>query len=142
MLMEQTRPIIPVLGINLISGHTRESNRLKYAPLKLFISSARHAIWDAHPFAKSQLHHFFFASNRKIYAMYMPYLFLLMMRLPAEESFNHRHFVAKLTPSTFNSVWMDYVLEATENKALKSYGGIIGLTNQDNALARCFCLVH
>ena len=33
---------------------------------------------------------------------------------------------------------MDYVLEATENKALKSSGGIISLTNQDNALTRWF----
>ena len=110
------------------------------APLKLFISSTRHAIWDANQFAKSKLLPFFFASNRTIYARYMPYLFLKMNRLPteAQESFNHGHFVAKLTPGTFNSVWMDYVLEATENKALKSSGGIIGLTNQDNALTRWF----
>ena len=33
---------------------------------------------------------------------------------------------------------MDYVLEATENNALKSSDGIIGLTNQDNALTRWF----
>ena len=72
--------------------------------------------------------------------MYMPYHFLEMIRLPAEEqgSFNHGHFAAKLTPGTFNSVWMDYVLEATENKAHKSSGGIIGITNQDNALTRWF----
>ena len=110
------------------------------APLKLFISTARHAIWDAHQYAKSLLLPFFFASNRTTYARYMPYMFLHMSRLPAEvqESFHHGHFVAKLTPGTFNSVWMDYVLEATENKALKSSGGIIGLTNQDNALTRWF----
>ena len=82
----------------------------------------------------------FFASNRTIYASYMPYLFLQMNRLPKEalESFNHGNFVAKLTLGTFNSVWMDYVLEATENKALKSSGGIIGLTYQNNALTRWF----
>ena len=70
----------------------------------------------------------------------MAYLFLKMKGLPTEKcnNFNHGHFVAKLTPGTFNSVWMDYVLEATENKALKSYGGILGLTNQDNALTRWF----
>ena len=102
------------------------------APLKLFISSSRHAIWDAHQFAKSKLLLF--------YARYMPYLFLQMNRLPAgaQESFHHGHFVTKLTPGTVNSVWMDYVFEATENKALKSSGGIIGLTNQDDALTRWF----
>lgn len=110
------------------------------APLKLFISSSRHAIWDAHQYAKSKLLPFFFASNRTVYSRYMPYLFLQMSRLPKEvqESFRHGHFVAKLTPGTFNSVWMDYVLEATENKALKSSGGIIGLTYQNSVLTRWF----
>ena len=46
--------------------------------------------------------------------------------------------VAKLTHGQFNHVWIDNVLEATENKALKGSGGIIGLTMKDNALARWF----
>lgn len=33
---------------------------------------------------------------------------------------------------------MDYILEATENKALKGSGGVIGLTLRDSALARWF----
>ena len=33
----------------------------------------------------------------------------------------------------FNSVFIDFVLEVRENKALKSSGSIIGLTNQDSA---------
>ena len=61
-----------------------------------------------------------FASNRT----------LQMSRLPGEvqQIFNGGQFVAKLTNSKSNSVWIDYVLEVTENKALKSSGGIIGLT--------------
>ena len=35
-------------------------------------------------------------------------------------------------------VWPDYVLETTENKALKGVGGIIGLTMKGSALARWF----
>ena len=46
--------------------------------------------------------------------------------------------MAKLINGKFNSVWIDYVLEVTENKALKSSGGIIGLTHQDNALGSWF----
>ena len=63
-----------------------------------------------------------------------------MNRLPkgVQEIFCHGYFVAKLTPGIFNSIWMDYVLEATENKALKSSGGIIGLTYQDSAVTRWF----
>ena len=83
---------------------------------------------------------FFFASNRTVYARYMPYLTLQMSRLPDEirKIFNDGQFVAKLTNDKFNSVWIDYVLEVTENKALKSSGGVIGLTHQDNALGRWF----
>lgn len=36
------------------------------------------------------------------------------------------------------SVWADYALEVTQNKALKGKGGIIGLTLRGNALARYF----
>ena len=35
-------------------------------------------------------------------------------------------------------MWSDYILETTENKALKGTGGIIGLTLRESALARWF----
>ena len=109
-------------------------------PLKLFLSSSRHAFWDVNQYAKQMLLPFFFASNRTVYARYMPYLTLQMSRLPEEiqKTFQDGQFVAKLTNDKFNSVWIDYVLEVTENKALKSSGCIIGLTHQDNALGRWF----
>ena len=44
--------------------------------------------------------------------------------------------VTKLADSTFNAPWIDYVLEATEHKALKGSGCIIGLTLKTDALAR------
>ena len=47
-------------------------------------------------------------------------------------------FVSKLSEGKFNSVWIDYVLEATENKALKETGEMIGLTLKGQALARWF----
>lgn len=52
-------------------------------------------------------------------------------------SFLKDHFLAKLTNGNFNSVWIDYVLGTTENKSLKSSGGITGLT-QDSSLARWY----
>ena len=109
-------------------------------PIKVFLASSRHSIWDAHLHSKMTLLPFFFASNRSVYARYMTYIVLSMSRLPdrACESFSKGHFVAKLTDGTFNSVWMDYILEVTENKALKSSGGIIGLTHNENALVRWF----
>ena len=105
-------------------------------PLKLFFSS----FWDVNQYAKTMLIPFFFASNRMVYARCMPFMTLQMSRLPGEiqKSFNDGQFVAKLTRGKFNSVWIDYVLEVTENKALKSSVGIIRLTHQDNALGRWF----
>ncbi|CAC5403807.1 unnamed protein product [Mytilus coruscus] len=44
----------------------------------------------------------------------------------------------KLTSGLFNSVWMDYTIETTENKDLKGNGGIIGLTMKGPALTRWF----
>lgn len=112
------------------------------APLKLFISSSRHAMWDVHQYAKSKLLPCFFASNRTVYARYMPYMFLQMNRLPKQalESFSHGSFVAKLTDGTFNSVWIDYVLEATENKALNPQGESLDLPTRTTHLPDGFFL--
>ena len=73
----------------------------------------------------------------------MSYLILQAKQLPPDivQGFKDGLFVAKLSQGQFNKVWIDYVLEATENKALKGSGGIIGLTLRDNALARWF-LAH
>ena len=63
-----------------------------------------------------------------------------MNRLPddVKQGFMDGLFMAKLSEGTCNNVWLDYALEATENKALKGSGGIIGLTLKENALARWF----
>ena len=70
----------------------------------------------------------------------MSYLTLQMKQLPNDvnQGFHNSLFVSKLREGNFNSVWIDYVLEATENKAFKGTGGIIGLTLKGNALARWF----
>ena len=46
--------------------------------------------------------------------------------------------MAKLTNGAFNALWLDYVLEDTENKSLMSTGGIIGLMHNRNALNMWF----
>ena len=109
-------------------------------PLKLYLAASRHGIWDTYHFAKMKLLPFLFASNRTVYSRYMPYMVLQMNRLPEDiiACFNKGQFVSKLTAGSFNAVWYDYVLEVTENKALKSSGGIIGITHNDQALTRWF----
>ena len=63
-----------------------------------------------------------------------------MNRLPDDvlAAFEQGDFVAKLSQGQFNGVWINYSLEATENKALKGTGGITGLTPRGPALARWF----
>lgn len=109
-------------------------------PMKLFLAASRHGMWQAQQYAKAKLLPFLFSSNRTVYSRFMPYLVLQHTRLPTEllEQFEEGRFVAKLTEGCFNSVWFDYILEVTENKALKSSGGIIGLTHNDSALTRWF----
>jgi hypothetical protein len=109
-------------------------------PIKHYLASTRHGLWQANQYAKSKLLPFLFSSNRTVYSRFMPYLLLQSYRFPAElaENFKGGKFVAKLTNGCFNSVWFDYILEVTENKALKSSGGIIGLTHNDCALTRWF----
>ena len=109
-------------------------------PLKLFICSSRTGDWELNMFAKTSLLPLLFATNRSTYAKYMSYLVLESKQLPSDiaKGFSEGLFVAKLSKGKFNKVWMDYVLETTENKSLKGSGGIIGLTLRDSALARWF----
>jgi len=109
-------------------------------PLKLFLIATRRGDWSVYQAAKAKLIPHLFASNRTIYARYQPILCLQMKRLPEPvgDAFRDGLFVSKLTRGAFNGVWIDYTLEATENKALKGTGGIIGLTLKGDALARWF----
>ena len=109
-------------------------------PIKMYLAASRHGIWDMYHFAKMKLLPFLFSSNRSVYSRYMPYMVLQMNRLPDDivTSFNKGQFVSKLTAGCVNALWYDYVLEVTENKDLKSSGGIIGITHNDQALTRWF----
>ncbi|XP_053391138.1 uncharacterized protein LOC128553968 [Mercenaria mercenaria] len=109
-------------------------------PLKLYLAASRHALWDTYMYSKTILLPFLFCSNRTVYARYMPYMVMNMNRLPDTllDSFQKGKFVAKLTDGMFNCVWIDYVLEVTQNKSLKSSGGIVGITHNDSALMRWF----
>ena len=109
-------------------------------PLKVFLVATRNGDWEAHQAAKLSFLPVLFASNRSVYARYMPVLLLMMQRLPDEikTAFENGQFVAKLTKGTFNAVWLDYTLETTANKSLKGNGGIIGLTLRGRALERWF----
>ena len=109
-------------------------------PIKVFISATRDGNWAAYQSAKAELLPLLFASNRTTYAKYMPVLLLKMKRLPPHiiHDFVEKQFVAKLSQGKFNGTWMDYALEATENKSLKGVGGIIGLTLRGPSLARWF----
>jgi hypothetical protein len=107
-------------------------------PLKVFLNTTRNGMWHKSQEIKAELLPLLFATNRTKYSRYLPVSLLLMNRLPDEvvTAFEQDEFTAKLSQGRFNAVWMDYTLEATENKALKGTGGIIGLTLGGPALAR------
>ena len=109
-------------------------------PFKTFLAATRKSQWSVYQASKRELLPLLFASNRTNYSRYMPVLMLMMERLPpdVQAAFEQGLFVAKLTDAHFNAVWLDYTLEATENKALKGKGGIIGLTLKGPALTRWF----
>lgn len=109
-------------------------------PLKVFLSTTRNGLWLENQQNKAEFLPLLFAANRTNYSRYLPVALLAANRLPTEvmEAFEHGNFVAKLSRGRFNAVWMDYTLEATENKALKGTGRIIGLTLRGPALARWF----
>ena len=109
-------------------------------PLKTYLASSKLGQWSVNQTSKRDLLKLLFATNRTNYARYMPVLMMLMQRLPDEvaAAFKEGLFVAKLTDGKFNKVWLDYTLEATENKALKGSGGIIGLTLKGSVLNRWF----
>lgn len=47
-------------------------------PLKMFLASSRHGIWDLNLYAKTKLLPFLFASNRTVYSKFMTYQVLAM----------------------------------------------------------------
>lgn len=111
------------------------------APFKVFVAATRNGNWKVYQGAKEELLPLIFASGRTVYARYLPVELLLTKRLPEEVKTGFQDdglFTAKLSTGAFNRVWLDYTLEATENKALKGTGGIIGLTLRGNALRRYF----
>ena len=63
-----------------------------------------------------------------------------MKQLPNDvnQRFNYGLLVSKLRELNLNSVWIDYVLEATANKALKGTRGILSLPLKGNPLAWWF----
>lgn len=81
------------------------------------------------PLHKTQAFTILFVSDRSAFSRYMPYMVLQISRLPGPllENFRKGRFVIKLTSGSINVVWLNYVLEATENKALKTTGSIIGM---------------
>ena len=109
-------------------------------PFKMFLAASRKGDWKVHQEAKTEFLPLLFATNRNIYARYMSVMLLSMRRLPPviQEHFEDGNFVSTLSNGSFNKVWPDYVLETTENKALKGAGGVIGLTLRGPALLRWF----
>ena len=93
-------------------------------PIKLFIASSRFGVWEVNQYAKVEFLLTVFATNRPIYSKYMSYMILQRKHLIADvmDGFQEGLFFSKLSEGKFNSVWIDYVLEANEKRAFKGTG--------------------
>ena len=84
--------------------------------IKLFIASSRCGVREVNQYAKVEFLPIAVATNREIYSKYMSYMILQRKHLLADimDGFQEGLFFSKLSEGKFNSVWIDYVLEATE----------------------------
>ena len=89
---------------------------------------------EMNQYAKVEFLPIVFATKRSIYSKYMSYMILQRNHLLADVM--DGLFFLKLSEGKFNSVWIDYVLEANEKRAFKGTEGIIKLTLKGQALAR------
>ena len=81
-----------------------------------------------------------FIADKTNYSGYMPVYIVMLEQLPEEvrRSFEQGSFNVKLSKGSFNEVCMDYCLETTENKDLKSSGGIIRIARKGDTQAKWF----
>ena len=89
----------------------------------------------------------FFATSRLKYSKWLSVHVEEMKALPTtapkvHEEFLKGNFVVRRTTRRFSSVSPDMALEQTLNKDVKNHGGIIGISNKDNARNKWFFTAH
>ena len=110
--------------------------------LLLFIRSSRQGLWSLHLSLLNSLVKYFFAHDQINYARLTPLYIADMLQLKDTDrktwNYLEQNFSVGKSTIPFTSIGSDHAMEQ-DNKKMKVAGGIIGLTQNKNALNR-FCL--
>ena len=112
-----------------------------------FIRAEREAIWELHIESLSHMIPYFFAYDRINYARWASVYLADMKSLqntakPVYEEFMNGNHPVKRAPGTFNQVWTDLTLEQSVNRDSKVKGGIVGFTQNTEAVNRWLVTAH
>ena len=107
--------------------------------LFLFIRASRQGLWELHLSSLHEMSKYFFAHDQINYARLVPLYLADMYTLKENdqqtwECLSNGNFTVSKSDICFTSIGVDHALEQ-ENKRLKVYGGIKGLTNVNNMSA-------
>ena len=112
-----------------------------------FLRAERTGNWDLHIATTSQMIPYFFAMDRRNYSKWLPVYLADMTALSSKhplvhkESLDGNHSVSR-SQHSFSKVSTDLALEQSVNRDSKSKGGIIGMSQNPNALDRWFLTCH
>jgi len=111
--------------------------------LLLFLRASREEIWELHLASLDAMVPYFFLHDQINYARMTPLYLATMMELkttdPESWHYLKHNFCINKTGVPFCSIGTDHALEQ-DNKKLKVNGGVVGLTQNPQALYR-FCLI-
>ena len=112
-----------------------------------FIRAERAGDWNLHIDSLSDMLPYFFAYDRINYARWGSVYFADMKSLPWSAKEVHDEFMngnhpIKRAAGSFNQVWTDLALEQSINRDSKVKGGIIGFTQQKDAVNRWYLTAH
>ena len=112
-----------------------------------FIRADREGLWNLHLDALSEMLPYFFAYDRINYSRWASVYLADMKSLARTAKEVYDEFLAgnhpvKRASGSFNQVWTDLALEQSVNKDSKVKGGIIGFTQNKDAVDRWFLTAH
>ena len=112
-----------------------------------FIRAERNGDWELHLITTKQLVPLFFSMDRTNYSRWLPVYLCDMAMLEKDHPDVFREFQlgnhsVSRSDKPFSQVWTDMALEQSVNLDAKSNGGIVGISQREQALDRWFLTCH
>ncbi|KAL9967442.1 hypothetical protein ACROYT_G025664 [Oculina patagonica] len=111
------------------------------------LKSERKGEWPLHVTVTSEMTPFFFAMDRQNYAKWLPFYLAEMAAISSKHPLIHKEFLDRnhsvsRSQHPFSKVSTDMALEQSINRDSKSKSGIIGISQNPNALDQWFVTNH